>query len=74
MEKCWDLVPSTRPHVADLLDLFESAARGWVSPTLEAIASLDLDRQTSHYTLAEPADTMSEITSGMIEVRPHEVG
>jgi len=75
MEKCWDLVPSARPHVADLLNRFESASRGWVPPTPEEIANLGLERPTSRYTMAKSTDTMSETASGMTEgggVGPHE--
>ena len=42
-EQCWDRDPSNRPHIADILLCFETASRDWVSPTLEAIANLNLD-------------------------------
>lgn len=46
-EQCWDRDPGPRPHVADLLDLFETASRSWAPPTPEAIANLGLDRPAS---------------------------
>jgi len=65
MERCWDRVPSSRPHAADTLALFETASRGWVSPTPGAIANLSLDRTTRWDPLTgELADTALESGSG----------
>ena len=61
MEKCWDLDPSIRPRVADILVLFETASRGWVSPTSEAIADLSLGLLIGQNPpKTESADTMSQ--------------
>ena len=65
VEKCWDRVPSARPHTADILVLLETASRGWVSPTSEAITGLGLGRPASkNHSTPESADTMSEIVFG----------
>ena len=65
MEKCWDRVPSTRPHATDILALLETASRDWVSPASELIASLSLGRPTSqNYHIADLADTMLETVLG----------
>lgn len=59
IEQCWDRDPSIRPHIADILVFFENASCDWVSPTPEAIASLNLDRLTSRGpSMTESADTM----------------
>ena len=69
MEKCWDRVPSIRPHVADILVLFENASRNWVSPTSEVITSLNLGRPTSrNHFMTESVDTMPETVFGTIGV------
>ena len=77
-ENCWDRVPSIRPHIADILVLFEIVFRGWVSPTSEAITMLTLDRPTSQSTpTIESADTMSGAvfsTVGGGAMAPREVG
>ena len=72
MEKCWDLDPSVRPHIADILVIFEAASRGWVSPTAEAIADLGLGRRNP--STIDPADTTSgtgfgTIGSGSVSLR-----
>jgi len=78
MEECWDHVPSVRPHIADVLTLFEMASRSWVSPTPEAVANLDLNRQTiQNSPMTEPVGLMSETefgTTGGGAVSPHEAG
>lgn len=67
MEGCWDLNPSVRPHIADILKLFETASCGWVSPTSEAIAGLGLGRPTGQNSpMTESADTISETAFDMI--------
>ena len=67
MEKCWDLDPSIRPRVTDILVQFERASDDWVSPTSEAIAHLGLGLLTGqHPPKTESADTMSETASGSI--------
>ena len=64
-EKCWDRDPSARPHIADILVFFETASRGWISPTSELITNLSLDCLTSQNSpTAELADTMSETGFG----------
>lgn len=68
-EKCWDRDPSARPYIAEILVLFETASRGWVSPTSELIMNLSLDCLTSQNSptaelAAESADTMSETGFG----------
>ena len=77
MEKWWDLDPSVRPHIADILIIFEAASRGWVSPTVEAIADLGLSRLASQNpSTIEPADTMSGTgfgTTGSGSVSPRGV-
>ena len=70
-EKCWDRVPSIRPHIATLLDLFETTFPGWVPPTFEAIANLGLDHPSSQNSFAtESADTMSRAILGSSEAVP----
>ena len=77
MAKCWDLDPSVRPHIADILIIFEAASCGWVSPTAEAIADLGLSRLGSNnLSMIEPADTMSGTgfgTTGSGSVSPRGV-
>ena len=77
MGKCWDRVPSTRPHAADILVFLETAARDWVPPSSEAIVNLCLGRQTcQNFPTTESVDTMSETVCGTIEggdVCPQEV-
>ena len=64
-ERCWDLVPGIRPRISDALDLFETASPGWISPTSEAIANLNLGCTTDqHPSTKEPTDTMSEAVFG----------
>ena len=59
MEECWDQDPGARPHASDALALFETASRGWVSPTSEAIANLALGHPTSQNpSMTELADPM----------------
>ena len=78
MEKCWDSIPSTRPHAADALVLLETASHNWVPPASEAVANLSPPRPTSQgYFMAEPADTMPETvleTTGGDAVGPREAG
>ena len=67
MEKCWDRVPSVRPHAADVLFLLGTASRGWVPPSSETIASLGLGRPTSgNDSVPESANTMLETMLGTI--------
>ena len=67
MERCWDQVPNTRPHAADILVFLETAARDWVSPSSKAIANLCLGRQARQYPpTTESVDTMSETVCGTI--------
>ena len=69
MEKCWDLNPSVRPHIADVLVFFKSASRRWVSPTPEAIADLSLSHLTNQNPpKTESADTMSDTGPRQLEV------
>jgi len=64
-EKCWDRDLSVRPHVADVLFLFEAASSRWAPSTPEAIASLGLDRPTAKKSpMTESTSTMSEAVRG----------
>ena len=45
--KCWDGDPSVRPHTTDILSLFETVSRRWVSSTSEAITKLGLNLPTA---------------------------
>ena len=61
VERCWDRDPSVRPHIADILSLFEVASRHWVSSTSKTIANLSLDRPTTQKPpTRERSLTMSE--------------
>ena len=60
-ERCWDGNPSIRPHITDILTLFEAASRHLVSSTSKAIADLSLGRLTTQKTpKREQTLTMSE--------------
>ena len=61
--KFWDQDPSAWPHSIGILTLLETASRGWVSPTSEAIASLNLGRPASkNHPTPVSADTISDRT------------
>jgi hypothetical protein len=47
MERCWDQIPSVRPHVTEILAFFDEASCGWTPPTSDEIANLGLDQATS---------------------------
>lgn len=65
MEKCWDPIPSARPHAADILVLLETDSCDWVSLGPEAVANLSLGRSTcKNPPTAESADTMSYVVFG----------
>jgi hypothetical protein len=67
MERCWHETPSTRPHIAEILAMFEADSRGWTSPTSEAIANLGLNQLTSQATTTmEFAFTTSRAAFGMV--------
>lgn len=67
IEKCWDSIPSARPHAADILVLLETGSRDWVSPGPEAVANLSLGRATcKNPPTAKSADTMSDAVFGTI--------
>ena len=78
MEGCWDQAPGIRPQVADALAHFETASRGWVSPTPEAIANLSLGRSSSqNLPMTGPTDTISGTgfgTSGSDAAGSREIG
>jgi len=64
-ERCWDGNPSVRPHIADILPLFEEASRHWVPLTSKEISNLGLDRPaTQRPPTREQSLTMSEGASG----------
>ena len=66
-ERCLDGSLKVRPHIADILSLFEGASHYWVSSTSEAIANLGLDRPATQRppTKEETLTTrMSEDASG----------
>lgn len=67
MEKCWNQVPSARPHAADILVLLEAASHDWVSPTSGVIENLSLSWPISQNSpVTESAGTMSETAFGTI--------
>ena len=78
MEGCWDQAPGIRPQVADALAHFETASRGWVSPTPEAIANLILCRSPNqNLPMTGPTDTISGTgfgTSGSDAAGSREIG
>lgn len=79
MKGCWDRVPNRRPHTADALALFETASRGWISPTFEAIEKLTLGRATGQNPRTrELAENMpesgSDRTTEGSAFGPHEAG
>ena len=78
MEKCWDLDPSVRPHISDILALFETTSRRWISPTSEAIIELELGRPTSRSTPDTESTDMTPdgvfVTTGGSTVTPCKVG
>jgi len=64
-EKCWDRDPSIRPHVADILSLFEATSSRWAPLTPEEIARLGLNRPTTkRSSTTESTFTMSEVVGG----------
>ena len=75
IEKCWDRIPSIRPHATDILALLDTASRGWVSPASELIAGLSLGRPTSqNHHIAELADTMLDTVLKTTGGGPREAG
>ena len=62
IQQCWNKDPSIRPRIADILVHFESTYRGWVSPTLEEIANLNLGRTTERLpSITNSIDTLSQV-------------
>ena len=65
-EKCWDMDPTVRPHITDILSFFEAASCHWASSTSEAIANISLDRSIiiQESLTGETSFTTSEVVRG----------